>query len=57
MAVALNRPATGPQYHMVKTGDTLSRIADQYYNSIHQWARIYEANKDTVKILITSISG
>jgi NitT/TauT family transport system substrate-binding protein len=50
-AVAVtSNPATGAaQYHIVKSGETLSKIAEQYYASVYQWSRIYEANRDTVK--------
>jgi NitT/TauT family transport system substrate-binding protein len=48
VAVA-NRSAAAPQYHIVKGGDTLSRISEQYYSSVYYWSRIYEANRDTVK--------
>jgi NitT/TauT family transport system substrate-binding protein len=49
VSVASN-PSTGtPQYHIVKGGETLSKIAEQYYASVYQWSRIYEANRDTVK--------
>lgn len=40
---------TGPQYYIVKPGDTLARIAEQFYNNGLRWNRIYEANKDQVK--------
>jgi LysM repeat protein len=49
VAAVSNRPAVAPLYHIVKTGDTLSKISEQYYNSIYQWSRIYEANRDSVK--------
>ena len=35
--------------HTVVKGDTLSKIAKQYYGSAGQWKRIYEANKDAIK--------
>src|SRR5215471_219022 len=40
-------PAT--QEYTVKGGDTLSRLAERFYNSGDKWGRIYDANKDTVK--------
>jgi NitT/TauT family transport system substrate-binding protein len=40
--------ATG-QYYTVKSGDTLSKLAEQFYNSMTKWEKIYEANKDTLK--------
>ena len=41
-------PAQGDTYTVVK-GDTLSKIAKQFYGNAGQWKRIYEANKDTIK--------
>jgi NitT/TauT family transport system substrate-binding protein len=38
-----------PQQYVVKPGDTLARIAQQFYNSGLKWDKIYEANKDQVK--------
>jgi NitT/TauT family transport system substrate-binding protein len=37
------------QPYIVKAGDTLSRLAERFYNSIHKWEKIYEANRDVVK--------
>jgi nucleoid-associated protein YgaU len=39
----------GAQEYMVKLGDTLSKLAERFYNSPYKWEKIYEANKDTVK--------
>jgi nucleoid-associated protein YgaU len=39
---------SGQQY-TVKAGDTLSRLALEFYNSMNKWEKIYEANKDLVK--------
>ena len=43
-------PATsgGRTYTVVK-GDSLSKIAKQFYGSAGQWKKIYEANKDSIK--------
>ena len=41
-------PAGDRTYTVVK-GDTLSKIAKQFYGSAGQWKRIYEANKDSIK--------
>ena len=35
-------------YTVVK-GDTLSKIAREYYGDANQWRRIYEANKERIK--------
>ena len=40
---------TGAQQYTVKPGDTLARLALQFYNAAHKWGKIYEANKDHVK--------
>ena len=37
------------QQYTVKAGDTLARLAVQFYNSAYKWEKIYEANKDLVK--------
>ena len=34
------------QTYTVKSGDTLSKIAQQYYGSANQYMRIFEANRD-----------
>jgi nucleoid-associated protein YgaU len=33
----------------VVKGDSLSKIAKQFYGNANQWKRIYEANKDVIK--------
>jgi NitT/TauT family transport system substrate-binding protein len=38
-----------PESYTVKPGDTLSRLALRFYNSMHKWERIYEANREVVK--------
>jgi ABC-type nitrate/sulfonate/bicarbonate transport system substrate-binding protein/LysM repeat protein len=37
------------QQYTVKPGDTLARLAEQFYNSANKWEKIYEANRDQVK--------
>lgn len=41
-------PSAGQTYTVVK-GDSLSKIAKQFYGNANQWKRIYEANKDVIK--------
>jgi ABC-type nitrate/sulfonate/bicarbonate transport system substrate-binding protein/LysM repeat protein len=48
-ASAAKTAAPATQQHVVKTGDTLSKLAERYYNSASNWEKIYEANRDTVK--------
>jgi nucleoid-associated protein YgaU len=35
--------------YTVKSGDTLSKIAQREYGNAGDWRKIYEANKDTIK--------
>ena len=37
------------QYHEVKAGDTLSKIAQQYYGDASLYPTIFEANRDILK--------
>lgn len=37
------------QWHEVKSGDTLSKIAKQYYGDASLYMQIFEANKDQLK--------
>jgi nucleoid-associated protein YgaU len=37
------------QYYEVKKGDSLSKIAEQYYGDKMLYPRIFEANKDILK--------
>jgi nucleoid-associated protein YgaU len=37
------------QYHVVKKGDTLSKIAEQYYGDKMLYPKIFEANKDVLQ--------
>ena len=34
--------------YTVASGDTLSKIAKQFYNDANQWPRIFDANRDTL---------
>jgi nucleoid-associated protein YgaU len=43
------RSSKDAQEYTVKAGDTLSKLAGQFYNAINKWEKIYEANKDTLK--------
>lgn len=55
--VAVTPPTTpGPaggamgagKIHVVQRGDTLFKLARQYYNDQSQWKRIYEANRSQI---------
>jgi NitT/TauT family transport system substrate-binding protein len=50
-ATAVTAKATIPetQEYTVKLGDSLSKLAERFYNSTSKWEKIYEANRDTVK--------
>ena len=37
------------QTYEVKSGDSLSKIAKQFYGDASKWHRIYEANRDKIK--------
>ena len=37
------------QQYVVKVGDTLSKLAERFYNSTSKWEKIFEANRDTLK--------
>jgi nucleoid-associated protein YgaU len=37
------------QWHEVKSGETLSKIAKQYYGDPSLYPKIFEANRDTIK--------
>jgi nucleoid-associated protein YgaU len=43
-----NVKAAARTYTVVK-GDSLSKIAKQYYGSANKWRQIYEANRDVIK--------
>ena len=34
--------------YVIKSGDTLSKIAKQYYGNANDWNRIYDANKSVI---------
>ena len=37
------------QYYVVKKGDTLSKIAEEYYGDKMLYPKIFEANKDVLQ--------
>ena len=41
--------SNGVQRYTVKSGDTLSHIAQRYYGNATDWRRIYEANRGTLE--------
>lgn len=40
---------TGPRKHIIRPGDTLSKLAQQYYNNRAKWRDIYAANRAVMK--------
>jgi nucleoid-associated protein YgaU len=38
-----------PRIYVVQKGDSLSKIAKQFYGSTTEWRRIYDANHDRIK--------
>lgn len=47
-ANAQNTSAQAADTYTVKSGDSLSKIAKNYYGDAMQWKKIYEANKDII---------
>ena len=37
------------QQYVVKVGDTLSKLAERFYNSTAKWEKIFEANRENLK--------
>lgn len=42
-------PPPATREYTVKSGDSLSKIAKQYYGDAADWKKIHEANKDKIK--------
>ena len=40
---------TSEKTYVVKSGDSLSKIAKQEYGNANEWNRIFEANRDVLK--------
>ncbi len=43
--ITVNEPAEEAEYHTVVSGDTLSKIAKEYYGDANAYMAIFEANK------------
>ncbi len=37
------------KFHIVREGETLSKISNKYYGSAGKWQKILDANRDTIK--------
>jgi len=40
---------TAVEEYTIKAGDSLSKVAEQFYGAQSKWAKIYEANRRTMK--------
>lgn len=47
--VAPQGPTSTVRRHTIRPGDTLSKLAQQYYNNRAKWRDIYAANRDVMK--------
>lgn len=45
----MNEPIKTTRFHIVRKGETLSAIAQQYYGSSDKWRKILAANSKTIK--------
>ncbi len=55
--VAAPAPAPAARIHVVKAGDTLSKIAKQYYGNPNHWPEILAANRDVLKDEKSLVAG
>jgi nucleoid-associated protein YgaU len=37
------------KYYIIESGDTLSKIAKQYYGDANQYPKIFDANREVIK--------
>ena len=51
------KPATPIRMHVVRSGESLCKIAERYYGSQGQYMRIFQANKDKLPDATTVIVG
>jgi nucleoid-associated protein YgaU len=49
MSVEQSAPAPAAQFYTVVKGDTLSKIAKQFYGNANEYQRIFEANRPMLK--------
>lgn len=47
--VAASSVEDGTQYYVIKSGDTLSAIAKQFYGDANQYPKIFDANREVIK--------
>lgn len=46
---AAEKAVPAPRSYTIKSGDSLSKIAKQFYGNAQDWQKIYQANKDKIK--------
>lgn len=44
-----NAGTAAKREYTIKSGDSLSKIAKQFYGEANQWNKIFEANRDQIK--------
>jgi nucleoid-associated protein YgaU len=44
-----DKPIARVRSYTIKSGDSLSKIAKQFYGDASAWTKIHEANKDLIK--------
>ena len=48
LSITENEPIKTEKFHIVRRGDTLSRIAYKYYGSASKWPKIFERNRNRI---------
>ena len=48
-AAAASSVDDGTQYYVIKSGDTLSAIAKQFYGDANQYPKIFDSNREVIK--------
>jgi nucleoid-associated protein YgaU len=44
------RPAAAqPRYYTIQSGDTLSKVAKEFYGDANRWNELFEANREVIK--------
>lgn len=43
------QPTSSGRSYTIKSGDSLSKIAKQFYGNASEWDKIYKANQDKIK--------
>lgn len=48
-SVKAQQPSQAKREYTIKSGDSLSKIAKQFYGNAAEWEKIYKANQDKIK--------